>query len=146
MQYAAYGRDQSKQPDVPPNEWRDVWFDVEYGDPDNIHTGDSATILKGAPTIFVLEFNGNVSGVPVGTKVKVRATEYALDTAPNPDVDRAVEPGKETPHTIDSEGLIFHNCVGYLQKDRKLRVQIWHNGPTPMKIADASLHVAAADQ
>lgn len=137
MQYSSFGLDSEDAYTIPPNEWTDVKFRLEFADPDNDHvTGLNATILKGDPSIYSLEFGATL--VAPGAVVEVRTVEYLYSAGP-PAVDNLVEIGDPTACLITPDSYIHHSAVGSVQEGRKLRVQIRHSVPseTPVQLIRA---------
>lgn len=132
---------------VQPNEWTDIAYDTEYQDPTGSHgnTGRFPTILMGGGhgRDFTLEVGvelkqddgGNVSD----TIVQLRAAEfkYVPASGSEPARDDLVESYPAHTSILQEDGQAAATFVGRINKERKLRAQVRHDGTTPLSITFA---------
>lgn len=140
MRYSAYSLPPADAYEIPRDVWTDVKFSVEHADPDGDHAaGLYPTIIKGAPTIYSLEFGGTLSGASTWDSAEIRTAEFSYSAGP-PAVDTLVETGPV--HNVYGPDL-HHSAVGSVQAGRKLRVQIRHNTPgvDPVMLTGANVRI-----
>lgn len=141
--YGSFGSSVTGATELPPGEWTDVRFDTEYADPTEVHpTGANPSILKGKPYLYALEFGGEIVGAPVGTVFDIDAAEYLYDGAHVPPVDVRKETGKPTSAGLTDTLTVHHSAVGWVQKDRKLRIRVRSHAAETVKIVNARVSVA----
>lgn len=145
LSYAAFGSSETGVTEAPSGEWVDVKFDVEHADPADAHSGANPSILKGKPSVYSLEFGCEIVGADVGTVFDVDAAEYQYDGSVKPAVDRLKESGKTTSTRLTETLTLHHSAVGWLQKDRKLRIRVRSHAPGPVTIKNARVSVAYSE-
>jgi hypothetical protein len=146
VQYASFGSSVTGSTLVNPGDWTDIQFDTEYADPTNVHpSGANPSILKGSPYVYSLEFGAEIVGAAVGTVVDVDAAEYLYDGSAKPPVDRLKEDGKATSAVLSDTLTVHHSAVGWVQKDRKLRIRVRSHATVPVRVVNARVSVAFWD-
>lgn len=110
------------------NAWVPVPWDKENADPYSAHsgTGESIITTPEGPADYTLEAGVELTGVPAGTPVSLRASEYVYvpATKDSPAVDKLVEAGWEHTVPLPESGRVQFGAVGHVQKGRKLRVEV----------------------
>lgn len=146
VKYSSFGFNSPDQLVIPPDAWIDVPFREEYADPDGDHQpGLNATLLRGDPAVYSLEFGATLDGA-MGSLVEVRTAEYLYSAGP-PAVDTLVEFGDPTICLLTQEENVHHAAVGSVQEGRKLRVQVRHTVPatTPVTLLRARARIMYQD-
>lgn len=147
LSYASFGTTVAGATELQPGVWTDVLFDVEHADPTKVHpdNGAAPSILKGAPTVYALEFGAEVVGADVGTVIDLDCAEYLFDGSQRPATDVLKETGKPTSAGLTDTLTIHHSAVGWVQKGRKLRVRARSHAAAPVKIVNARVSVTFSD-
>lgn len=140
--YGSYGATEAGATELPPNEWVRVKFDVEHADPTNVHSGDGESVIKGKPTLYALEFGGEIVGAAAGTVIDIDAAEFEYDGSSNPPVDRLKETGKMTSAALTETLTVHHAATGWVQKNRKLSIRVRSHSTVPVTIKNARVSVA----
>lgn len=140
--YASFGSSEHGETELTPGEWVRIGFDTEAADPTDVHAGAGVSIVKGGPSLYALEFGGEIVGGSVGTVFDVDAAEYMYDSAQKPPVDVLKEPGKTSSAVLTDTLTVHHSAVGWVQKGRKLCIRIRSHAPTPVTIKNARCSVA----
>lgn len=146
VMYASFGSSSAGSTTVEPGTWTDVLFDTEYADPTDVHpSGANPSILKGKPYVYSLEFGAEIVGASVGTVFDVDAAEYEYDGSVKPAVDRLKETGKSTSGVLTDTLTVHHSAVGWVQKNRKLRIRVRSHATVPVRVVNARVSVAFFD-
>lgn len=140
--YASLGSSEHGETVLTPGEWVRIGFDTEYADPTDVHAGAGVSMVKGGPSLYALEFGGEIVGAPVGTAFDVDAAEFEYDGTVKPPVDVLKESGKTTSAALTDTLTVHHAAVGWVQKGRKLCIRIRSHAPTPVTIKNARCSVA----
>jgi hypothetical protein len=140
--YASFGSSETGTTELPPGEWVRISFDTESADPTDIHSGAGVSIVRGSPSLYALEFGGEIVGAPVGTIIDIDAAEYRYDGSVKPPADRLKEAGKTTSNILTDTLTVHHTAVGWVQKGRKLCVRARSHAPNPIKLTNARVSVA----
>ncbi len=140
--YASFGSSETGMTELPPGEWVRIKFDTEAADPTNVHSGAGNSVVKGGPSLYALEFGGEIVGALPGVTFDVDTAEFLYDGSVKPAVDRLKESGKTTSAALTETLTVHHAAVGWVQKDRKLSVRVRSHAPTPVKIKNARVSVA----
>jgi hypothetical protein len=140
--YGSFGSSEKGETELLPGEWTRIQFDTEAADPTDVHSGAGVSIVKGSPSLYSLEFGGEIVGAPVGTVLDVDAAEFLYDDAVSPPVDRLKESGKPTSAALTETLTVHHSAVGWVQKGRKLCVRVRSHATTPVTIKNARVSVA----
>lgn len=140
--YASFGSSEHGETELLPGEWVRIGFDTEYADPTDVHAGAGQSVIKGGPSLYSLEFGGEIVGAPVGTVLDVEAAEFEYDGSKTPPVDVLKEGGKNTSAALTDTLTVHHAAVGWVQKNRKLCIRIRSHATTPVTIKNARCSVA----
>ncbi len=140
--YASFGSSEKGVTELPPGEWVRIPFDTEYADPTDVHSGSGVSMIKGKPSLYALEFGGEIVGAPVGTTFDVDAAEYEYDGSVKPAVDRLKEEGKPTSVALSETLTVHHSAVGWVQKNRKLCIRVRSHATGPVQIKEARCSIA----
>jgi len=140
--YGSFGSSEHGETELLPGEWVRIGFDTEAADPTDVHSGAGVSIVKGGPSLYALEFGGEIVGAPVGTAFDVDAAEFEYDGSVKPAVDRLKESGKTTSAALTDTLTVHHSAVGWVQKGRKLCIRVRSHAPTPVTIKNARVSVA----
>lgn len=140
--YGSYGSSEKGATTLVPGEWVRIKFDTEYADPTDVHSGSGESMVKGGPSLYALEFGGEIVGAPVGTVFDVDAAEFLYDSSVKPPVDRLKESGKCTSQALTDTMTVHHAAVGWVQKGRKLCIRVRSHAATPVEIKNARCSVA----
>lgn len=140
--YGSFGSTEKGETELLPGEWVRIQFDSEAADPTDVHAGAGVSIVKGSPSLYSLEFGGEIVGAPVGTVLDVDAAEFLYDGAQKPPTDVLKESGKPTSAILTESLTIHHSAVGWVQKGRKLCIRVRSHAPTPVTIKNARVSVA----
>lgn len=140
--YGSFGSSDQGETVLIPGEWVRIKFDTEAADPTDVHSGAGVSIVMGGPSLYALEFGGEIVGAPVGTVLDVDAAEFLYDGSVKPAVDRLKESGKTTSAALTDTLTVHHSAVGWVQKGRKLCIRVRSHAPTPVKIKNARVSVA----
>lgn len=140
--YASFGSSEHGETELTPGEWVRIGFDSEAADPTDVHSGAGVSIVKGAPSLYSLEFGGEIVGASAGIVFDVDAAEYEYDGSVKPAVDRLREAGKTTSAGLTDTLTVHHSAVGWVQKGRKLCIRVRSHAPTPVTIKNARVSVA----
>lgn len=140
--YGSFGSSETGETELPPGEWVRIKFDTEAADPTDVHSGAGVSIVKGSPSLYTLEFGGEIVGAPVGTVFDVDAAEFLYDGAQKPPTDVLKEAGKTTSGNLTDTLTVHHSAVGWVQKGRKLCVRVRSHATVPVTIKNARVSVA----
>lgn len=140
--YASFGSSAVGQTELSPGEWVRIGFDTEAADPTDVHSGAGVSVIKGDPSLYSLEFGGEIVGAPVGTVFDVDAAEFEYDGSQTPPVDLLKESGKTTSAVLTDTLTVHHSAVGWVQKGRKLCIRVRSHATTPVTIKNARCSVA----
>jgi hypothetical protein len=140
--YGSFGSSEKGETELLPGEWARIQFDTEAADPSDVHSGAGVSFVKGAPSLYALEFGGEIVGAPVGTVLDVDAAEFLYDDSVSPPVDRLKESGKPTSAALTDSLTVHHSAVGWVQKGRKLCIRVRSHASTPVTIKNARVSVA----
>lgn len=140
--YASFGSSEHGETELIPGEWVRIGFDTEAADPTDVHSGAGVSVVRGGPSLYALEFGGEIVGALPGTVFDVDAAEFLYDGSVKPAVDRLKEAGKTTSAVLTETLTVHHSAVGWVQKSRKLCIRVRSHAPAPVKIKDARVSVA----
>lgn len=140
--YASFGSSEHGETELIPGEWVRIGFDTEFADPTDVHSGAGVSMVKGSPSLYTLEFGGEIVGAPVGVVFDVDAAEFEYDGSKKPPADILKEPGKTTSEALTDTLTVHHSAVGWVQKGRKLCIRVRSHATTPVTIKNARCSVA----
>lgn len=121
---------------IPANLWWGLSWDKEYGDTGNVHpNGVSNTVCDGKSTGAHYQYHAELelSGMTEGSVLRVRFYENIPNTSTR---------AESLPAQIIGSPIanyIHVSCFGYLTPGWVLKMELWHNSPTDVKVTRGNL-------
>ena len=108
--------------ELPPEKWTTLQFDVEFADPDNMHSKGRFPSFLSGKCRFNVTVAAKVSGLPVGVEGQIRLYEV--------DQDNERQKVYDIQEWSASAGNTFvhHSSVGTVDEGNKLRAELVHFG------------------